>query len=751
MDHYSRQQGAKYWCPQTDPTMPQKVAFISGHFLLEPGARLGDMGCGWGEGSYYLAQVNPHIQVVGIDNDPKRIELAQEKYRLPNLSYVLGDIETPPTELGRFDGFLNSSVLHHVYSYKDYQIEPVLNALRNQFAALNPNGLLAIRDFVTWPKDSFGYIDLPHDREGTTPETMSSADLLVLYSKVARSLAEPESERGFFLDEVASSRRGWRRFYLSRFWMAEFMLRKDYRKAFENEIQEVYSFFSADRYREELEKLGGRVVYRGPFWNRWIVMNRWAQQASLWDEGMKPIDFPPTNYVALVQKTGSDSSVWLGERAVARDEPAHYLRLASYRNDENGMLYDMVSRPGEVVDCLPYLEVNGDLFVAAKSDYPRPLVNVVPRGTVSLDGKLFSGHLIEPVALANVRTEADIAAGVTKKAGLTEQQIESVDPALTYYPAPGLADEIVQSRFIKLREGTFDPSCSLMHHVSPDVSGFSDSGSVRLFRAQELLRAAQVGILPEARLELNIYALMRARCIEPEAWIDGVLDAPQVSNFTVKRMAFLLRNEARQLFAPSAQDGGYLSLRRSLFEERSTTKQLTVKPLEFVLPVKASAQAGVLIPLAKAPNGEICIGMDELDLPAPQMREGSSRIFAAPIYRLPLAIHSYHEAQAFLADKIGTHYGRLRRLGEGFYSSIGMTPEKLYPFVVSVDPDQIKEKMHFVPLTSFFTKLETLRDAPLMIGGLRAIHALGLWSECQKARGATLACPLTVPQAPANG
>jgi len=751
MSDYDKQQGALYWSNDLDPAMLQKVALISGHFLLKPGARIGDMGCGWGEGSFYLAKVNPHIQVVGIDNDPARIKHARATYgALPNLSYEIGDIENPDAALGPFDGLLNSSVLHHVYSYNQYNIQNVYNALHNQFAALNPDGVLAIRDFVAWPKDKFGYIDLPHDKEGDTPETMSSAALLVLYAQTAKALAAP-NERGFFLDEVAAVRRGWRRFYLSQFWMADFMLRKDYLKAFYNEAQEVYPILSDSGYESALNALGGRVVYRGPFWNRWIVNTRWQGRAALWDDHLRPLDFPPTNYVALVEKKGPNASARVAERRVVSCGAAPYLTITSARHTETGMIYDMASRPGGVVDCLPYLVREGELFVAAKNGYPRPLANTVPRGTIPFDGKRFSGHLPEPVAVANVENDADIMSGLTQKAGLQAAQIEEIETALTYYPAPGLADEIVHSRFVALNPAQIGTSAWVLHKVASEVSGFSDSGDVRLYRAQELLRAAQVGILPEARLELNIYALMRAHEITPEPWIDGLMEAPASSYFERSKLELLLREEARQLFEPAAQQsGGYLLHRCSLFEDRSATSYLCEKQLEFVLPAKASAQAGVVIPLAQNQNGEICIGIAELDLPAPQKREGSSRIFVAPIHRFPYTVSSYHEAQLFLANQIGTPLTKLRRLGDGFYSSIGMTPEKLYPFVVAVDPSQLKEELRFVPLTSFYTKLETFRDAPLMIGGLRAIHALGLWPKCAAVRAASLGRPLLAPQAPAN-
>ena len=65
-----------------DRTMHQKLAFVGAHFLLDPGARIADMGCGSGSGTYQLALLNPEIELIGVDINPESVQLAAEKYRL---------------------------------------------------------------------------------------------------------------------------------------------------------------------------------------------------------------------------------------------------------------------------------------------------------------------------------------------------------------------------------------------------------------------------------------------------------------------------------------------------------------------------------------------------------------------------------------------------------------------------------------------------------------------------------------------
>ena len=83
----------------------------------------------------------------------------------------------------------------------------------------------------------------------------------------------------------------------------------------------------------------------------------------------------------------------------------------------------------------------------------------------------------------------------------------------------------------------------------------------------------------------------------------------------------------------------------------------------------------------------------------------------------------------FVAEKFSVPRENVRQLGEGYFSSIGITPERVFPFVVEVDPERLAGKLQFVPLRDLFTNMHRLRDAHLMIAGMRGVHAMGLWNE----------------------
>src|SRR5215472_11968137 len=112
-----------------DATMRQKLAFVGAHFLLDPGSRIADMGCGSGSGTYQLALVNPQIRVIGVDINPEAVRIAGEKFKLPNLEFMVGDAAQPIFADDLLDGILSSSTLHHVYTFNGYSQAAVRAAL----------------------------------------------------------------------------------------------------------------------------------------------------------------------------------------------------------------------------------------------------------------------------------------------------------------------------------------------------------------------------------------------------------------------------------------------------------------------------------------------------------------------------------------------------------------------------------------------------------------------------------------------
>jgi SAM-dependent methyltransferase len=245
-----------------DRTMHQKLAFVGAHFLLDAGSRVADMGCGSGSGTYQLALLNPQIQVIGVDINPESVRFAADKFKLPNLTFRVGDAAEPLFADDPLDGILSSSTLHHVYTFNGYSHEAVRHALANHLRCLRPDGVFVLRDFVIPCHGGYVLLELPDEpSRGETPQELSDADLLLRFARTARPL-DKLCGPGFFLEEIEPRRHDTRRFRLPHKWAAEFVLRKDYRTDWDVELLEEYRYFTADEFVREIANAGGRVIRR---------------------------------------------------------------------------------------------------------------------------------------------------------------------------------------------------------------------------------------------------------------------------------------------------------------------------------------------------------------------------------------------------------------------------------------------------------------------------------------------------------
>jgi SAM-dependent methyltransferase len=712
-----------------DQTMRQKLAFVGAHFLLDPGARIADMGCGSGSGTFQLALLNPKIEVIGVDINPESVRLAAEKYRLPNLRFVVGDVAEPVFAKHPLDGILSSSTLHHVYTFNGYSREAVRRAIASHLACLRENGVFVLRDFVSPARDAFVLLELP-DQPSRSHEIadLSDADLLIRFASTARPL-DMSGGPGFFLEELDAREAGTRLFRVSHKWAAEFVLRKDYRRDWDVELLEEYSYFTADEFVDELQAAGGRLLCAEPYWNPWIVKNRFEGKFRLLDDGGNPLGWPPTNYVVVTQRVTKGASVRLGERRASQSRPS-FLAMTAMRDTRSasGPTYDLVRRPRPVCDLILWRREHDRLRVTARHGYPRPITCAVPRGPTMIDGSKWGGYLIEPLTGMVPQGAAPEAIGriVADRAMIAAETLGEVETGLTYYPSPGGIDEVVTSLFIAARGPV--PN----HRLSTALSGFSTAGEVREFDAQDLLRAAHVGVLPEARLEMNLYALMDRLGLVPDPFIGEEIALSASSAPAWLRRADLgdlLARAATSPYAPVGQASGYLRLVRSIFvdqaEEDGRPKTLAEQELEFVLPRERSCNTIVALPVFHAE--ETLVGLETRYLPVPQAHQGDARILTVPAWRLDQQVASLDQAKSALAASFGVPASSVIQLGAAYFASAGITPERVHPFVVRLTESATESSYDYVPLTQVKRNLDRLRDGHLLIAVMRLIHALALW------------------------
>lgn len=701
--------------------MRQKVALTAAH-LLGVG-RVADMGMGSGAGSHALAQLHPSLHVVGVDLDPSMVALAREKYLAPNLSFVVGDIAEEVFPEGTLDGVLNSSVLHHVTSFNGYRHDAAGAAMRVQARALRVHGTLVVRDFVA-PEPSKVMLDVRDDDGDASedPRTCSTAALLERFAREFRSL---HAEPGFALEPEGSPSKGVRRYRLSHRHAVEFLLRKDYRTDWESEVKEEYCYFTQAEFEACLAGLGMRVLASTPITNPWIVRNRFEGRVALTDLSGHSLPWPATNTLVVGEKVAPGEGVRFVEGEAA-PSPG-FLEMTAYRDRQDGGVRDLVRRPNATIDVVPWFSLGGDLFVVARMSYPRAILASEAQAVPSLDGARAPHYVTEPLNV--LQTDRSLGETVERMleshAGILPHRLRGFSPGGTYYPSPGGTQEEVRSVLVEI-----DPV--LVQETIPNVSGFSTSGRVRAIEAEQVLRAAQVGGLPDARLEMNVYDLLLDHGKRPGAWLGEELLVREVERLSATTdFESLERRPSRRRFERATEGAGYLELCARRFDELERDGNVVASQvLEYVVPRTRSTTSVACALLARRGDA-VYLGVHDDDLPAAQCFLGNSQLLVAPAWRLPRDVRFVHDARRFVAERLLAEYdvraGTIWDLGGRYHPSAGLSPEVVYPMAVEILADgPAARALCWVPLASVGAHRDDLLDGHLRIVALRAAHALGV-------------------------
>ncbi len=712
-----------------DASMQQKVALTTAHFPVR--GRIADMGSGSGRGTYDLACLYGGLELVGVDINPVSVERAASEFRRPNLSYVEGDIAEMVFPAESLDGVLDSSVLHHVTSFNDFDVRRVFATLDRQVAQLRTGGVIIVRDFVIPDGPERVHLDLPADDGSEAGEVaeLSTAALFALFAREWRSSVNRDAPVPF--TRMNSPRPGFVRYEVALRAAAEFVLRKDYRADWETEVLEEYTYLSQPQFEEAFRSRGLRIVTSRPLWNPWIVQNRFEGKFHLSDLGGAPLPFPPTNYLIVGEKVRDGGGVELRERQSRAVSAPTFLRLKGYRHKESGQVMELAERPHQTIDVVPWFESAGQLFVVAKKDFPRPIVNA-SSGRPRLDSAHHSGYVTEPVSAivdAGGDEEQEVRRVLRERAGFDAEDVVRLGGRFSYYTSPGGVNELVVSRLVEVR-----PRQAALSF--PNYTPFTDAGTVRELDAAQVLRACHVGGMFDARIEINIYRLLRELGRGRGPWIGApVALSVRPHAFDPPDFAQVSAPPARAAFGRPAPlpRPRFLSLREGSFVERDREgTTLAEARFEYVRPGRLSTNTLVALPAFRTSQG-VFVGIEHRDLPAAQLFSGSSNMAAAPAWRLPPSVTHLFEVPHFLKEALRRDFDldacRVWELGGAYFPTSGVTPEVVHPFVVEVEADECPGAgLQFVSLSELTAKPDLLQDAHLLIATHRLAHALGVLS-----------------------
>lgn len=589
----------------------EKVASASVFFEPKQGNILVDVGMASGTSTTILAQLFPQLDIIGVDINPKMVDIANETYQLPNLSFREDDGEKLSTfKENTISGFFNCSAIHHITSYNDYDNNRAINTLRRQVELLKDKGVLVIRDFVKVEEKEV-ILELSTVPKDTRP---SDSDLFIQFAQTARSLAV---ERGFPIEELPSSKTNTRCFQAHYTDVVEFIRRKDYYANWDIELQEEYGYFTQGEFEALFKELGLRIILSTPIYNQWIINNRYKNEFVIYDLNGQEIGFPPTNYLIAGEKVSGAKQLQLTRHLPKSAMP--FLKHSSFKNTKTNRLYDIVTRPNKVIDIIPYQCEDNALKIIAKHGYPRPLATV-NTGSPVIDGKRYSGYIPEGIAIAETE---DITSTIEKRFNIQSSDYNARSESLSYYTSPGGINERVTSTFIQINK-----EVQLNNPLSEGYSGFKDSGYLHEYDATQLLNTAQTGALVEARLEVNIYNLFFKLERQLPKWLGEKGNIQSTKSIVTKSLKDLLLIKTQD-YTMSTDQASFMKTSRAVFSEMGIDNSHSI--LEYVYPTVYSTNTVVTLPVFTC-DEKIYVGLEMRSLPVPQLFTENSSILTAPAY-----------------------------------------------------------------------------------------------------------------------
>lgn len=308
-----------------DPVVEAKYEDISPY--IHPGLIIDD-GCGDGALLARIAhsQAFPDSYFIGVDLSSEMLERAEERREMAGaadaiIAFQQHDMTAAVPRLGRADTIISSSTTHELWSYGEGDVE-----LRDYYGAkcmeLEDGGRFIIRD-VIGPDRPDDPVDLWLSPAGADSDIYASFAGPAARAEHLDELSPRARFRRFCRDfhgrpygddtadafeevvDAVVEREGKTLYRMARRDAAEYLLTKDYTDNWSEEMQESFTHWSVDDHVDALTTHCFDIVDAYSYTSDWIRENRFVGEAALCaptDEGLDPVNYPPTNAVIAAEK-----------------------------------------------------------------------------------------------------------------------------------------------------------------------------------------------------------------------------------------------------------------------------------------------------------------------------------------------------------------------------------------------------------------------------------------------------------------
>jgi ubiquinone/menaquinone biosynthesis C-methylase UbiE len=727
--HEHADENFSHYLAGMDKTMIQKIGFLLSYLLAE--GKIADMGSGSGKASFELAKLFPNLDVVGVDFSNAMIQTSSEKYVLKNLNFTQGDVSKQIFNPNSLSGIFFSSVLHEVISYGTTNFDSSIldQVFKNIQLQLKDNGVVVIRDFLipNYPEEIL--LDLPindGNAQGTIGE-LSSASLFKLFLKTFKSSLHLKGNIPY--SEMNSPHDGFRRFKVNSRIATEFVLRKDYRESWDSELKEQYTYYQQKDFEEKITNEGLRILYSAPIYNSWIIQNRFKDKFYLYDLEGIPLGYPPTNYVIAAQKIPKGMGVKIVENSFKSTNAPRFLKIKTFFNvQEEAHKWELVIRPNDTLDILPYFRKDGRIYIVLRHGYPRPVIT--SSSSTSLELEKHAGYTIEQLNLISTGISTDfhkeVVDAIKNRLGIDIDQNTKLEQQTPFFTSPGVVSEKVTSFHLELS------SAPTIRPINNGISGFSNDGVVTYMEGSQILRSSQVGGLTDTRLEIGIYELFLNYNFDLGPWVGDPLTPvnQQLSSLNFINDYDPTKSERRVFKELYDQKLDFFDIKTGTFQELDESGSiLNSVTREYAIPKNLSNATITTLPFMQV-NGKIYFGIEDRDLPALQFSTNHSNILTTPAFRIPKNNSKDLESALNFSTKklqetLGIKVKSITRLGGRYYPSPGVIPEVVYPFLVEVDAQTANQsQLLWFSADQLRKSISKLEDLHLKLSLLRASHML---------------------------